>query len=134
MMRAGFFHTSSLNFVAAAAMLAAFAPGCSNTAYLTHGEKLYTGAKINIEKNDSIVNEGDLKNQLDLLAKPEPNGKLLGLFRFKLWLYNIGIFKESMGEPPVLLESVSPDRISERMRTLLEGKGYFLADCTLYGA
>ena len=54
--------------------------------------------------------------------------RLLGLFRFKLWLFNIGIFKESLGEPPVLLESVSPDRISERMRTLLESKGYFLAD------
>jgi len=65
---------------------------------------------------------------LDLLAKPEPNGKLLGLFRLKLWLYNIGIFKQSLGEPPVLLESVAPDRISTRMRTLLESKGYFLAE------
>ena len=114
--------------IAVAAMLSAFATGCSNTAYLTHGEKLYTGADINIEQHEDIPNEGDLKNQLDLLAKPEPNGKLLGLFRLKLWLYNIGIFKQSLGEPPVLLESVAPDRISGRMRTLLESKGYFLAE------
>jgi outer membrane protein assembly factor BamA len=65
---------------------------------------------------------------LDLLAKPPPNGKLLGLFRLKLWLYNIGIFKESLGEPPVLLHSVVPDRVAARMRTLLEGKGYFQPD------
>ena len=128
MMRAGSIHTSSLKFVVVAAMLAAFAPGCSNTAYLTHGEKLYTGADVNIEQHESIPNTGELKDQLNALAKPEPNGKLLGLFRFKLWLYNIGIFKESMGEPPVLLESVAPDRVSARMRTLLESKGYFLAD------
>jgi outer membrane protein assembly factor BamA len=114
--------------VAVAVVLSAFALGCSNTAYLAKGEKLYTGADVNIEEKKDVPNTGDLKNQLDLLVKPEPNGKLLGLFRFKLWLYNIGIFKESLGEPPVLLQSVVPDRVVARMRTLLENKGYFWAD------
>jgi len=128
MMHSGFSHIGSLAVAAAASMLLAFAPGCSNTSYLTHGEKLYTGASVNIDDKKGIPNESDLKNQLELLAKPEPNGKLLGLFRLKLWLYNIGIFKESLGEPPVLLESADPGRISDRMRILLESKGYFPAD------
>jgi len=89
-------------------MVLAAASGCTNTGYLAQGEKLYTGAELHIEKKGEIPAEGDLESQLDKLILPEPNGKILGLFRAKLWLYNIGIFKESMGEPPVLLQSVSP--------------------------
>jgi outer membrane protein assembly factor BamA len=127
-MRIGSFLNDSLVLVATAGVLAAFTPGCSNTAYLTQGEKLYTGADVNIEEKQDIPDKGDLENQLDLLVKPKPNGKLLGLFRFKLWLYNIGFFKETLGEPPVLLQSVAPDRVAARMRTLLESKGYFWTD------
>jgi outer membrane protein insertion porin family len=103
----------------------AVVPGCTNTGYLAKGEKLYTGAELQIERKGVIPDEGDLESQLNKLIVPEPNGKLLGLFRMKLWLFNIGIFKESMGEPPVLLQSVRPDRVAARMRTLLENKGYF---------
>jgi outer membrane protein insertion porin family len=127
-MRTEFSLTNSLVLVAVAGMLAVFALGCSNTAYLAQGEKLYTGANVSIESKESIPDKSALESQLDLLAKPAPNGKLLGLFRLKLWLYNIGIFKESLGEPPVLLHSVVPDRVAARMRTLLEGKGYFQLD------
>ncbi len=104
------------------------ASGCSNTAYLAQGEKLYTGAEMNIQKKGDIPDEGDLEEQLEKLIVPEPNGKFLGLFRLKLWLYNIGVFKESMGEPPVLLQNVAPDRVATRMRTVLENKGYFQAE------
>jgi outer membrane protein insertion porin family len=127
-MRGGFSLTDSLVLVAVACVLAVCAVGCSNTAYLADGEKLYTGASVNIEEKESIPAKGDLENQLDLLAKPEPNAKLLGLLRLKLWLYNIGFFKETLGEPPVLLHSVAPDRVAARMRTLLESKGYFQVD------
>ena len=111
-------------------VLALFAVGCSSTSYLPQGEKLYTGADVNIQEKESIPNKGELEGQLDMLAKPEPNAKLLGLFRFKLWLYNVGIFKESLGEPPVLLHSVVPDRVASRMRALLESKGFFQPDVT----
>ncbi|MEX2117346.1 MAG: BamA/TamA family outer membrane protein [Bacteroidota bacterium] len=127
-MRSGSFLTDSFSLVAIAAVLSAFSIGCSNTGYLAQGEKLYTGADVNIEEREDIPDKRDLEDQLDLLVKPEPNGKLLGLFRFKLWLYNIGFFKESLGEPPVLLQSVAPDRVVGRMRTLLENKGYFWTD------
>jgi outer membrane protein insertion porin family len=127
-MRTGFSLTNSLVLVAVAGVFAVFALGCSNTAYLAQGEKLYTGANVSIESKESIPDKSALESQLDLLAKPAPNGKFLGVFRLKLSLYNIGIFKESLGEPPVLLHSVVPDRVAARMRTLLEGKGYFQPD------
>lgn len=129
-MRTGFSLTDSFVPVAVAGLLAAFAMGCSNTAYLAQGEKLYTGAELTIDEKGKIPDKGALENQLDLLVKPKPNGKLLGLFRFKLWLYNIGFFKESLGEPPVLLQSVTPDRVTARMRTFLENNGYFWTDVT----
>ncbi|HEX7572704.1 MAG TPA: hypothetical protein VF514_06390 [Bacteroidota bacterium] len=115
----------SMLSVGVAASVLAVASGCTNTGYLAQSEKLYTGAELHIEKKGEIPDEGDLESQLNKLIVPEPNGKILGLFRVKLWLYNIGIFKESMGEPPVLLQSVRPDRIATRMRTLLENRGYF---------
>ena len=118
--------TRSLTF-GLACIVVAVASGCSNTGYLAQGDKLYTGAEVHIEKKGDIPDEGDLKAQLEKLIVPEPNGKFLGLFRVKLWLYNVGLFKESMGEPPVLLQSVEPDRVATRMRTLLENKGYFQA-------
>ena len=111
--------------VGLAVIVLAVASGCTGTGYLAQGEKLYTGAELHIERKGEIPDEGDLESQLNKLIVPEPNGKILGLFRAKLWLYNIGIFKESMGEPPVLLQGVRPDRIATRMRTLLENKGYF---------
>jgi outer membrane protein assembly factor BamA len=126
-MRKSFSLIDVLLFAEVAALFVFFAAGC-NTAYLAQDEKLYTGADVNIEEKKDVPNKGDLENQLELLAKPEPNGKFLGLFHLKLWFYNIGIFKESLGEPPVLLQSVAPDRVVARMRTLLENKGYFWSD------
>ena len=113
-----------------AGVVLAVASGCSNTGYLSRGEKLYTGAELHIERKGEIPDEGDIESQLDRLIVPEPNGKLLGLLRVKLWLYNVGLFKESLGEPPVLLQSVKADRIAARMRTLLENRGFFQPEVT----
>ncbi len=111
-----------------AAVLAVMAAGCSNTAYLAQGEKLYTGAQLTLEKKPGTPDDGAIEDQLEQLMIPEPNGSFLGLFHLKLWLYNIGLFAKSLGEPPVLLSSVSPARVSRRMRTLLQNRGYFQAE------
>ncbi|HLP17401.1 MAG TPA: BamA/TamA family outer membrane protein [Bacteroidota bacterium] len=101
---------------------------CSSTSSLQKGEKLYTGADLTMTTRGEIPDEDELSDQLERLITPDPNGKLFGLFRVKLWMYNAGIFKKSMGEPPVLLQSVQPDRVASRMKSLLESKGYFLAN------
>ncbi|MGE5314251.1 MAG: BamA/TamA family outer membrane protein [Acidobacteriota bacterium] len=108
-----------------AALLAA---SCSSTSSLQKGEQLYTGADLTIKAKGDIPDEGELASELEKLITPQPNSKVLGLFRLKLWLYNAGIFKESMGEPPVTLQSVQPDRVATRMKAVLGNKGYFSAN------
>ena len=122
--------TYGLAFFGLIVLLLGAASGCSTTGNLGRGEKLYTGADLHIEHEGEIPDEGDLRDQLETLIAPRPNSKLLGLFRMKLWLYNAGLFKETMGEPPVLLRTVEPDRVAARMRTLLDNKGYFQAEVT----
>ena len=99
--------------------------GCSNTAYLAGDEKLYTGAEVQMKTQEEIPDQGDLEDQLEQLVAPEPNAEFLGLFRLKLWLYNIGLFRQTFGEPPVLLSAVAPGRIAYRMRMFLHNKGFF---------
>jgi outer membrane protein assembly factor BamA len=101
---------------------------CSSTSSLRKGEKLYTGAALTVTAAGDIPDEGELTSALEKVITPEPNGKVFGLFRLKLWLYNAGIFKESFGEPPVLLQAAAPDRVATRIKTVLKNKGYFLAN------
>ncbi|HSQ75450.1 MAG TPA: BamA/TamA family outer membrane protein [Bacteroidota bacterium] len=119
-----------LAFVGSVVLLLGGSPGCSTTGNLGRGEKLYTGADLHIEHEGEIPDESDLRDQLETLIVPRPNSTVLGLFRMKLWLHNAGLFKETMGEPPVLLRTVEPDRVAARMRTLLDNKGYFQAKVT----
>jgi hypothetical protein len=102
-----------------------FFGGCSVTSSLAKDEVLYTGAEIEFISPQPIEEEGALEEQMMQLAAPEPNSSLLGLFRWKLWLYNAGIFRHQLGEAPVLLSTVSPDRITLRMQMRLENMGYF---------
>lgn len=104
---------------------ALFVAGCSTTSSLAPEEQLYTGAAVEFTSPQPIADEGDLEERMLLLAAPEPNSSFLGFFRWKLWLFNAGIFKESMGEPPVVLSGVAPERIAARMQSQLENMGYF---------
>ncbi|MHB1049694.1 MAG: translocation and assembly module lipoprotein TamL [Bacteroidota bacterium] len=113
---------------AAVILYSVIVTGCSSVSYLAPGEKLYTGAEVTIVEQDETGDSDILEDQLNQLIKPEPNTNFLGVFRYKLWLYNIGIFKESLGEPPVLLRSVAAERIAARMRTVAENNGYFWSD------
>jgi len=104
------------------------AAGCGYSSYLSKDETLYTGAEVTMTSNREVEEIDELQDQMELLIVPEPNAMFLGLFRWKLWLYNVGIFPESLGEPPVLISHMSPDRIVAKMHTQLENKGYFHPD------
>jgi outer membrane protein insertion porin family len=105
-----------------------FASGCGYSSYLAKDEVLYTGAEVTLTIAGETADDDELQEQLELLIVPEPNAMFLGLFRWKLWLYNVGIFGESLGEPPVLISQMLPDRIAAKMHTQLENKGYFRPD------
>lgn len=113
---------------------------CSNTKYLPNGEKLYTGAKIVIDKShsdDRKVSKKALRNELKSDIRPKPNSKILGL-KVKLWIYNkMGtpkkkkglrhFLKERVGEPPVLYSHVDPEKNKDIMKNHLQNDGFFQA-------
>lgn len=121
------YHPSLLHLMAACIFTAALfaVPGCSTEASLTQGERLYTGAEVRYEHDENFVDRSVLEEQMERLMVPAPNSSFLGLFRWKLWLYDHGIFTTSLGEPPVLFSAVSPERVTASMQRQLENTGHF---------
>jgi outer membrane protein insertion porin family len=91
---------------------------CSGTKHLPKGEKLYSGAKINLESTESISHRK--KKAIETVAKnavrPTPNKEFMG-FRPKLWMYmkagenpkgKIKKWLKKNGEAPVFISSVKP--------------------------
>lgn len=111
---------------------------CSLTKWVPKGDALYTGATIKVE--DSLLLSGEKKEILDLtkpLPVPKPNSKFLGI-PFKLILYNMGgdpnkggfirKFFRKLGQPPVLLSSVSLDYNEKLLTNFQQNIGYFDAE------
>ncbi len=109
---------------------------CSNTKYLPKGETLYVGAKIKYMPADttSKIQKAVLKEELEAIILPKPNGKILGL-RVKLWFYNIAgkptgkglryLIKNKLGEPPVYTSDVNFEKNNSIMINRLQNRGYF---------
>ncbi len=103
-----------------------FGTGCTGTARLQNGERLYSGAKVKIDKTDDDWDTKILKDDLKkAVVLPRPNQHILWM-RPKLAIYNtfhnnreksLGNFiADRFGQPPVLW---TPE-IAERHRDLLE--------------
>src|ERR1044071_444326 len=113
--------------------------GCSSTKSVPAGDKLYTGANVNVKGVSNIRERKILRSDLDGLTKPKPNTKFLGI-RLKLSIYNLfykakpksffGKLRDKWGEPPVLLSQVDIQKNTELLQNYLENKGYFRAFVT----
>lgn len=90
---------------------------CNGTRHLPLGEKLYTGAKVDIESKDVINKKKKrlIKTTGENSIRPTPNKCFLGM-RPKLWLYMAGgvdpksklqKWLKKIGEAPVYLSSVN---------------------------
>lgn len=111
--------------------------GCSNTKYLEEGQQLYTGHKFKIESKEKLPNEKEVIDEVEKVIVPKPNSSILGL-RPKLWFYNIAgtpkgkglryFLKNTLGEPPVLWESVDIDNTVQLIKNRLYNHGYFRAE------
>ncbi len=118
---------------------AAVTIGCSTTRSVPDGDALYTGATVKItDKDMKSKKKKNLRSTLSALTRPKPNKKILGI-PFKLMMYNLagnpkkensprGWLKYKLGEPPVLLSSVSIDRNEKVLQSELENTGYFKAE------
>lgn len=107
---------------------------CSITKYIPEGERLYTGATIEIKADSTVKDVDVLKAELEGVLRPEPNSKFLGM-RPGLYYYyktqkekpgfiNRWIYKQ-IGEKPVYQSSVEPFEVEEILRNRLENHGFF---------
>lgn len=112
--------------------------GCNNIKYLPAGEDLYVGSKIKVEAKEPIKDKNTIKSELNKLARPKPNERILWI-RAKLWFYNSagenpkGIkkwLKKKWGEAPVKLSDEHPKENADIMISRLNNLGYFDANVT----
>ena len=91
--------------------------GCSGTAKLPEGKRLYTGATVKLESKEKIAGEAALKDELAAVITPKPNTSFFGM-RPGLFFYNLAgtpkkkkglrsFIKNTLGEAPVFYDSVN---------------------------
>lgn len=100
----------------------------------------------NVPENQYLLNKSKIKADKSFLAseltpfvKQKPNRKLLFYFRFHLGVYNLGTYgnketkfknwlKNTVGEGPVIYDSLLTVRSTQQMELYLFDQGYFAAD------
>lgn len=131
----------TLNYFIAIFLLQLIISSCSNTKYLPEGELLYVGGSVKVV--DTLISRGERKNlhkEQQLLLRPKPNSKILGL-RIKLFFHNIsGVPKREkgfqhwvhtkLGEPPVLFSQVDLDYNARLLENHSQNRGYFKSFAT----
>jgi outer membrane protein insertion porin family len=109
--------------------------GCSHTRYLAEDEVLYTGSDLEIRSEARIPDAGTLEDELTDVLRPAPNRRFLGLYKLRLWFYNIageprgrGLrywMKNSLGEPPVLIDATDPPSTMNLLINRAQNLGFF---------
>ncbi len=100
---------------------------CNITKKVPEGDALYTGASVKVDGPGlSKKKKKSIASDLNALTRPNPNKKLLGV-RFKLFFYNLGLFKNKLGEPPVLLSDLKLEFNEKVLQSNLQNQGYFHA-------
>lgn len=139
--QSAFFSGNIFSVVTSCILLICFLASCSNTKYLPKGETLYTGSTIKYVAGDTSnkAQKPVLKEELQAIVLPKPNGKILGL-RVKLWFYNIAgtpkgkglryFIRNKLGEPPVYTSSVNFEKNNNIMINRLQNRGYFKGNVT----
>lgn len=101
--------------------------------------------KYMLHKNTVRSNKPELNESVTSILKQKPNRKILGVFRFHLGVYNLANrgkqtkfkswVKRTIGEEPVVLDSVLTAKSRVQVKQFLQNNGYFNAivtDTTIY--
>ena len=113
-------------------IIAFIGSACNTTKNIPEGDYLYKGVKW--ETRDGKISK-DIKSNMEKVARPNPNSKILGV-PFKLLLYNLlpepkkqkGLLfkmKYQWAEKPVLLSQVKPKIVEIKLADYLFNFGYF---------
>ncbi|HET9053627.1 MAG TPA: hypothetical protein VFM90_05610, partial [Cyclobacteriaceae bacterium] len=118
-------------------LAAVLVSGCTATKFLKENESFYAGAKIKMNANGKIGGQGELKEQLEALITPEPNGVFLGMRPAVWFYYKAGnpqkkglrnFMKTKLGSPPVLLSDATPGQTAQLLEGQLNNEGYFKSE------
>lgn len=113
-----------------------FTASCSSTKNLSDNQRLYTGSDVKIHSSAKISKKQkkEMESELQALARPKPNSKVLGM-PVKLWVYNFagtpdkkGLrhwLKYKVGEAPVLYSQKAVEKSRAVFQNRLENRGYF---------
>lgn len=100
---------------------------CSNTKYL--GEEEYLLNKVVVDVNNPEIDREELRSYLRI----KENTRILGFFKFHLWLYNLssrnkpGGWLKRTGEAPQIYDAVAADQSRNQIIQYLHNKGYYNA-------
>ncbi len=110
---------------------------CAVKKFIPEGERLYTGASVEIIADSTITNKGNLEAVLEEALRPQPNKKILGM-RPGLFLYykmqqeNPGFINrflyKKIGEKPVYQSDVKPYEVEEILLNRMENRGFFYSE------
>jgi outer membrane protein assembly factor BamA len=111
----------------------AFLSSCKGLKHLPEGRYL-------LDKNTIKINQPELREQITALIKQKPNRKILGVARFHMGVYQLADrgkdskfnkwLKNTVGEPPQLLDTILTKRTVQQIQMLMENNGYFNALAT----
>ncbi|NTW31808.1 MAG: BamA/TamA family outer membrane protein [Bacteroidetes bacterium] len=112
------------------AIVCTFLFSCNATRTLTEGKFLVNRNNIFIDNKN--INKDDINSYI----KQKPNRKILGFVRFHLGIYNYAKLGKSeskfdsllintIGEPPVILDTLLTNKTINQIKIYLNSKGYF---------
>lgn len=105
-----------------------FLPSCSSTRFVPEGKYLLN--RISIKVDDNKIKREELKTHI----KQKENLRILGIFKFHLWVYNLSSAKKEndwlkrIGEAPVLYDEFQASRSRSQLLIFLKNKGYYKAE------
>jgi outer membrane protein insertion porin family len=116
-----------------------FLTGCTGLRLMPKNQVLYTGAGLKINTKEKIIKKAKIKDELQDVLRPKPNGTFLGM-RPGVWLYYVAgtpkkkksvrsWIKNKLGEAPIYLSSVDTFILQKAIDAKLYNMGFLDSHC-----
>ena len=108
---------------------------CTATSFLKDDETFYDGSNLRFKSHGKVRGKKNISRRLEEFIAPKPNFKFLGM-RPGVWIYYTmyvpekpkGLrnwIRKKIGEPPVLMKDVNPERTANILQGNLFNNGFF---------
>lgn len=129
--RHGVFHKMNMSPLI---ILVALLSGCTGLKYVPEGKVLYTKSEVKLVPEGRVKAKGKIKELLYSNINPKPNTSIFGM-RPGLWFYYVAgnpkkkglrmFIKNKMGQAPVYMSDIDPDKTTDLLKGHLINNGYF---------